>query len=64
MELTFTVVYIETHSYFKISIMDLLFYLTNRFHVAMRLYSGNRSQMMSKCGKNKNMLHEAPTQIS
>ena len=25
---------------------------TNSFHVAMRLFS-NRSQMMSKCGKNK-----------
>ena len=28
------------------------FYLTNRFHVAVRLFS-NRSQMTSKCGKNK-----------
>ena len=27
-------------------------YLTNRFHVAVRLFS-NRSQMTSKCGKNK-----------
>ena len=26
------------------------FYLTNRFHVAVRF---NRSQMTSKCGKNK-----------
>jgi len=28
------------------------FYLTNRFHVAVHL-SFNRSQMTSKCGKNK-----------
>ena len=27
-------------------------YLTSRFHVAVRLFS-NRSQMTSKCGKNK-----------
>ena len=32
--------------------------LTNRFHVAMRLFS-NRSQMTSKCGKNKKVAHEA-----
>ena len=33
-------------------------YLTNRFHVAVRLFS-NRSQMTSKCGKNKKLAHEA-----
>ena len=32
--------------------------LTNRFHVAVRLYS-NRLQMTSKCGKNKKGAHEA-----
>ena len=32
-------------------------YLTNRFHVAVRLFS-NRSQMTSKCGKNKVVVHE------
>ena len=32
--------------------------LTNRFHVAVRLFS-NRSQMTSKCGKNKKVPHEA-----
>ena len=32
--------------------------LTNRFHVAVRLLS-NRSQMTSKCGKNKRVAHEA-----
>ena len=31
--------------------------LTNRFHVAMCLFS-NRSQMMSKCSKNKKVAHE------
>ena len=33
-------------------------YLTNRFHVVVRLFS-NRSQMTSKCGKNKKVAHEA-----
>ena len=32
-------------------------YLTNRFHVAVRLFS-NRSQMTSKCHKNKEVAHE------
>ena len=32
--------------------------LKNRFHVAVRLFS-NRSQMTSKCGKNKKVSHEA-----
>ena len=36
----------------------LVIYLTNRFHVAVRLFS-NRSQMTSKCGKNKKVAHEA-----
>ena len=33
-------------------------YLTNRFHVAVRLFS-NRSQMTSKCGKNKKVARGA-----
>ena len=32
--------------------------LTNRFHVVVRLFC-NRSQMTSKCGKNKQVAHEA-----
>ena len=32
--------------------------LTNRFHVAVLLFS-NRSQMTSKCGKNKKVAHKA-----
>ena len=32
--------------------------LTNRFHVAVHL-SSNRSQMTSKCGKDKKVAHEA-----
>ena len=36
--------------YFEIK-KALLLYKTNRFHVAVRLFS-NRSQMTSKCGKN------------
>jgi len=31
---------------------------TNRFYVATRLFS-NRSQMTSKCGKNKKVAHKA-----
>ena len=38
-------------------------YLTNRFHVAVRLFS-NRSQMTSKCGKNKKVAHEAKPSVS
>ena len=37
-------------------------YLTNRFHVAVRLFS-NRSQMASKCGKNKKVAHEAQPSV-
>ena len=33
-------------------------YLTNRFHVAVHLFS-NRSQMTSECGKKKKVAHEA-----
>ena len=33
-------------------------YLTNRFHVAVHL-SSNRSQVTSKCVKNKKVAHEA-----
>ena len=38
--------------------IDCEFDLTNRFHVAVRLFS-NRSQMTSKCGKNKKVAHKA-----
>ena len=41
----------------------LAIYLTNRFHVAVRLFS-NRSQMTSKCGKNKKVAHEAQPSVS
>ena len=37
--------------------------LTNRFHVAVRLFS-NKSQMTSKCGKNKKVAHEAQPSVS
>ena len=37
--------------------------LTSRFHVAVRLFS-NRSQMTSKCGKNKKVAHEAQPRVS
>ena len=37
--------------------------LTNRFHVAVRLFS-NRSQMTSKCGENKEIAHEPQASAS
>ena len=40
-----------------------IMYLTNRFQVAVRLFS-NRSQMKSKCGKNKKVAHEAQPSVS
>ena len=39
------------------------FYSTNRFHVAVRLFS-NRSQMTSKCGKNKKAAHKVSPSVS
>ena len=45
-------------------LLSLFFYGgTNRFHVAVRLVS-NRSQMTSKCGKNKKVAHEAQPSVS
>ena len=38
-------------------------YVTNRFHVAVRLFS-NRLQMTSKCSKNKKVAHEAQPSVS
>ena len=38
-------------------------YLTNRFNVAVRLFT-NRSQMTSNCGKNKKVAHEAQPSVS
>ena len=38
-------------------------YLTNRFHIAVRLFS-SRSQMTSKCGKNKKVTQEAQPSVS
>ena len=40
-----------------------LLYKTNRFQVAVRLFS-NRSQMTSKCGKNKKVAHEAQLSVT
>ena len=39
-----------------------LLYKTNRFQVAVRLFS-NRSQMTSKCGKNKKVAHKAQPSV-
>ena len=44
-------------------ILIFLLYKTKRFHVAVRLFS-NRSQMTSKCGKNKKVAHEAQPSVS
>ena len=37
--------------------------VTDRFQVALRLFS-NRSQMMLKCGKNKKVAHKAQPSVS
>ena len=37
--------------------------LTNRLQVAVRLFN-NRSQMKSKCGKNKKVAHEPQASVS
>ena len=47
----------------KIQICPHYFYVTNRFHVAVRLFS-NRSQMTSKCRKNKEVAHEPQASVS
>ena len=44
-------------SKFSYDVILVVFYLTNRFHFAVRLFS-YRSQMTSKCGKNKKVAHE------
>ena len=51
-----TIIIITTTTYVSII-------LTNRFQVAVRLFS-NRSQMTSKCGKNKKVAHEAQPSVS
>ena len=57
-------IYIYIYIYLYIYIYIYIYiYLTNRFHVAMRLFS-NRSQMTSKCGKNKKVAHEAQPSVS
>ena len=38
-------------------------YLTNSFHVAVRLFS-NRSEMTSKCGKTKQVAHKEQLSVS
>ena len=43
--------------------VELHVWLTNRFQVAVRLFS-NWSQMTSKCGKNKKAAHEAQPSVS
>ena len=44
-------------------IIAMRIHLTNRFQVAVRLFI-NRSQMTSKCGKNKKAAHEAQPSVS
>ena len=53
----------ETNYFFCQPLKNRLFYLTNRFHVAVHLFS-NRSQMTSKCGKNKKVAHKAQPSVS
>ena len=53
-----TILCLALFLYSKMSMIHASISLTNRFHVAVRLFS-NRSQMTSKCGKNKKVAHEA-----
>ena len=54
----------DFHNHFDIVMTQFItIYLTNRFHVAVRLFS-NKSQRTSKCGKNKKMAHEAQPSVS
>ena len=50
-------------AFFVLPNLHSCFYLINRFHVAVRLFS-NRSQMTSKCGKNKKVAHEAQPRMA
>ena len=52
--------YASQHTFSNVTVttFENYIYLTNRFHIAVRLCS-NRSQMTSKCGKNKKVAHEA-----
>ena len=43
---------ISMHAMKQFQYLQRVFNLTNRFHVAVRLFS-NKSQMTSKCGRNK-----------
>ena len=54
MTMTITITIYRDHDIY----IYIYIYITNRFHVAVRLFS-NRSQMTSKCGKNKKVAHEA-----
>ena len=49
--------------FFSICLFSILIHLTYRYQVAVRLLS-NRSQMTSKCGKNKKVAHEAQPSVS
>ena len=44
-------------------VSSVCIHLKNRFHVAVHLFS-NRSQMTSKCGKNKKVAHKAQPSVS
>ena len=50
------------HSNFFSLYFNSLLYKTNRFQVALRLFS-NRSQRRSKCGTNKKVAHEAQPSV-
>ena len=52
----FCLFHMQWCSLVKSNLLSLWFYLTNRFHVALRLFT-NRLQMTSKAGKNKKVAH-------
>ena len=53
----------EVNVFLKYTVYIGSLLLTNRFHVAMHLFN-KRPQMMSKCGKNKKVVHEAQESVS
>ena len=54
---------VETEQQNKLDISSGTLYLTNRFHFPVCLFI-YRSQMMSKCGKNKKVAHKLQVSVS
>ena len=53
----------QTRIQYGFSVSKVCVYLTNNFHVAVRLFS-NRSEMTSKCGKTEKVADQAQPSVS